>query len=332
MQISNNSIERIEGGIALVTGGAGFIGSHLVDTLIANGLNVRVLDNLSTGNLSKLINSKSSKNFQFVKKDLNDFESLSDSLIDVKTVFHLAANPEVKMGYDHPEISYKENIQNTFHLLEQIRKSDVETIVFSSTATVYGETELLPTPEDHGPLFPISPYGASKLACEALISSYCHNYGISGLIFRFANIVGSRSSHGVVWDFIKKLKKDEKKLEVLGDGKQSKSYLHVSDCINSFFFCLGPPTKQIEIFNVGNVDRTNVMIIAKIVCKNMNLADVKILTTGGDENGRGWKGDVKQMHLDITKLKKLGWTPTLSSSDSIERASKEILGEYKQNE
>lgn len=324
MKLSDDSIKPLDG-ITLVTGGAGFIGSHIVDTLISNELKVRVLDNLSTGNLTNLINSKSSKNFHFVKKDLSDFESLNDVLKNIKTVFHLAANPEVRTGYDHPEVSFKANVQNTFHLLEKIRRSGVETIAFASTAAVYGEPEILPTPEDHGSLFPISPYGATKLACEALISSYCHNYGINGLIFRFANIVGARSNHGVIWDFVNKLKKDQKKLEVLGDGKQSKSYLHVSDCVEGFFFCLSKMKKRTEIFNIGNEDKTDVLTIANIVYNCMGLKDVKISTTGGVDGGRGWKGDVKLMHLDISKLKKLGWSPKLSSNSAIELATKEIL-------
>jgi len=325
LQISNDSIKRLDG-ITLVTGGAGFIGSHIVDTLVSNELQVRVLDNFCTGNISNLKNSNS-KNFELAKKDLSDLESLPDAFTDVKTVFHLAANPEVRTGFDHPEISFKENLQNTFNLLEQIRKADVQTLVFSSTAAIYGEPLIIPTPEDYGPLFPISPYGASKLACESLISSYCHNYGINGLIFRFANIIGSRSNHGVIWDFINKLKSDKNKLEVLGDGTQSKSYLHVSDCIDGFFFCLSKMNKVTEIFNIGNEDMIDVLTIANVVCNSMNLKDVKIKTTGGVDGGRGWKGDVKLMQLDISKLKKLGWIPKISSNLAVKKATNELIHE-----
>jgi len=313
--------------MTLVTGGAGFIGSHLVDRLISNDTEVRVLDNLSNGKLSNLKNSQHNKNFHFEKKDLNDFASLKDSLQDVKLVFHMAGNPEVRIGYKNPEISFKENIQNTFHLLETIRKSNVETIAFGSTSTVYGEPTILPTPEDYGPLIPISPYGASKLACEAMISSYCNTYGINGIIFRLANIVGSRSNHGVIIDFINKLKENKKKLEVLGDGKQSKSFLHVGDCVDSFFVGLSHLKKGVEIFNVGNEDKIVVMDIAKIVCNSMSLKDVKITPNGGVDDGRGWIGDVKIMLLDSTRLKKLGWTPENSSAKAVELASKEILQE-----
>ena len=327
MELSPELVQKLQIGTVLVTGGAGFIGSHIVDRLVSCELDVRVLDNFSNGNLSNLKNSKDKKNFQLVKKNLEDFKALKKTLKDVKSVFHIAANPEVRTGFDHPEISFKENIQNTFHLLEAIRQNDINTIVFASSSTVYGEPEIIPTPESYGPLVPISPYGASKLACEAMISSYCHTYGINGLIFRFANIIGSRSNHGVIVDFIKKLKTNSQTLEVLGDGMQSKSYLHVNDCIDSFFFCLSKLYKRIEMFNIGNDGITDVLTIAKIVCNCMGLKNVEIKTTGGVDGGRGWKGDVKIMQLDITKLKKLGWMPKMSSNLAVEHATKELLQE-----
>lgn len=312
-------------GTVLVTGGAGFIGSHVVDRFMSTSAKVRVFDNLSAGNISNLSSHKENEKFHFINKNLNDSENLKESLKDVKIVFHMAADPEVRNGFEHPEISYRENIQNTFYLLEQIRKSSVENILFTSSSTVYGEPDTIPTPEDYGPLFPISPYGASKLACEALISSYCHTYGIKGQIFRLANIVGSRSKHGVIWDFINKLRIDNNKLAILGDGTQTKSYLHVSDCVDCFFFCLSAQKKQLEIFNVGNDDMIDVISIAKMVCDNMNLKNVDMATTGGVDNGRGWNGDIKKMHLDISKLKKLGWATKLSSSGAANLASQELI-------
>lgn len=325
MEFPEKEFKKSEIGVSLVTGGAGFIGSHIVDRLIENNIEVKILDNLSKGALSNLNKSKNKKNFQFVKNDLSDFDHLKMNLKDVNSVFHMAANSEVRSGFNHPEISYKENIENTFFLLEAIRKTNVQRILFASSSTVYGEPKIIPTPENYGPLIPISPYGASKLASEALISSYCHTYGINGLIFRFANIVGSRSNHGVIIDFINKLSQNSENLEILGDGKQSKSYLHVSDCVDSFFFCLDNATKKVEIFNVGNNDETNVITIGNIVCNSMDLPDVELKTTGGVEGGRGWIGDVKRMHLDITKLSKLGWAPKLNSEQAIELATKELL-------
>ena len=311
----------------LVTGGAGFMGSHLVDKLLANDLHVKVLDNLSSGTKLNLKNCLNKKNFQFFNKDLNNSSSLKDILSDVNLIFHLAANPEVRTGFNNPEISFRENIENTFHLLEAIRKSTIETIVFTSSSTIYGEAEIIPTPENYGPLYPISHYGASKLACEALISSYCHSYGINGLIFRLANIVGSRSSHGVIIDFIKKLQCDNKTLQILGDGTQSKSYLHVSDCIDAFLFCLSKIEKKMRIFNLGNYDQTDVITIAQKVIEKLSINNVKILTSNDVPDGRGWIGDVKFMNLDIKKLENLGWKPKLSSSSAVDMAITENIEE-----
>jgi len=312
-------------GASLVTGGAGFIGSHLVERLISIGAETKVVDNLSAGKLSNLSFCKENKKFSFEKIDLNDPNDLKKSLENVKTLFHFAADPEVRTGFDHPEKSFRENIQTTFNLLEQIRKSDVKRILFTSSSTVYGEPDVIPTPENYGPNIPISPYGASKLAAEALISSYCHTYGINALIFRLANIVGSKSTHGVIWDFINKLKTDQKRLEILGDGQQSKSYLHVTDCVESMLNCLTKVNNKIDIFNVGNVDEIDVMSIAKIVCNRMNLENVEFATSGGENDGRGWIGDVKKMNLDISKLIKTGWTPQLSSSKAVDLTVKELL-------
>jgi len=228
----------LELGKILITGGAGFIGSHLTEELIKNKNDVIVLDNLSSGLESNLEICNKEKNFELIVDDLKNLEKDSSILKDVKTVFHIAAYPEVRTGYETPELAYTENIKNTYLLLENIRKYEVERFVFASSSVVYGEPEILPTPEDYGPLLPISVYGGSKLACEGLVSSYCHTYDIKGIIIRFANVIGTRSRHGVIWDFIKKLEKNQKQLEILGDGKQVKSYIHVDDCINSILFCV----------------------------------------------------------------------------------------------
>lgn len=311
--------------VTLVTGGAGFIGSHIVDRLVSGDVEVKVLDNLSTGDIMNLSSHIDDNRLCFFKGDLSNLDGMKEVFEDVKIIFHMAAYPEVRTGLDNPEIPYNENIRNTFYLLERTRKSDVGTLVFASTSTVYGEPAQIPTPEDYGPLMPISAYGASKLACEAMVSSYCHTYGINGQIFRLANVIGSRSRHGVIWDFIQKLKMNDKKLEILGDGLQSKSYIHVSDCIECFFFCLSKSSSRTEIFNVGNHDKSNVVTLARIVCDMMDLVGVELVTTGGVDKGRGWVGDVKNMQLDIAKLRTLGWEPRLSSANAIKMASKEML-------
>lgn len=318
-------------GPILVTGGAGFIGSHLVDRLISDGEFVRVLDNLSSGKISNLSNSINHKHHSFFKGDLGNVEFIKECLLDMKAVFHLAADPEVRSGSEFPERSFEQNIKNTFNLLEQIRKSNVDSIFFTSSSTVYGEPNVIPTPESYAPLLPISPYGASKLACEALISSYCYTYGIKGIIFRLANIIGRRSGHGVIFDFINKLKQNDQLLEILGNGKQSKSYLHVSDCIDCFLFCIEKQSQQADIFNVGNEDRIDVISIANIVSKSMHLKNVHFSLDGGIDDGRGWVGDVRKMQLDIINLKNQGWKPKFSTKQAVEISAKEQYGELCDN-
>lgn len=311
----------------IVTGGAGFIGSHVVDALIEKDIAVKVFDDLSSGTISNLSKNIENKKFHFTKINLNNSELLNEITEDVKMVFHLAADPEVRTGFESPQVTYDKNILSTFNLLEGIRKKNVEQIFFTSSSVVYGEPETIPTSEEYGPLLPISHYGSSKLACEALISSYCHNYGIQSIIFRLANVIGQRSRHGVIWDFINKLQNNESELEVLGDGKQSKSYLHVTDCVEGFFHGIANIKKKVDVFNLGTSDRIDVLSIAKIVCDAMGLKNVKIKLSGGVENGRGWIGDVKKMHLDTSKMQKTGWIPKFSSSEAVKIAVKELVKE-----
>ena len=316
-------------GKILVTGGAGFIGSHLTEELIKNKNYVIVLDNLSSGLKSNLESCKNKKNFKLIIEDLGNIGKKSTILKDVKTVFHIAAYPEVRTGYENPQISYCENIRNTYLLLENVRKHKVKRFVFASSSVVYGEPKTLPTPENYGPLLPISVYGGSKLACEGLVSSYCHTYNIKGIIVRFANVIGARSKHGVIWDFLKKLEKNEKKLEILGNGRQIKSYIHVDDCIDAILFCIKNSKNQVEVFNIGNKDQIDVSSIGSIICKSLNLKNVKISTKGGTKDGRGWIGDIRNMQLDISKLSNLGWNPKLSSKLSVEKATNEMINENK---
>ena len=308
----------------LVTGGAGFIGSNLVDKLLLEGANVTVLDNLVSGNLSNL---KDHKNLKFQKMDLREIRTLPDIIKNFKIVFHVAAYPEVRTGFDSPQLAYTENIENTFFLLEAIRKSNVEKLVFTSSSVVYGEPDIIPTPETYGPLLPISNYGGSKLACEALISSYCHTYGFKGTILRFANVIGSRSRHGVIWDFINKILKNKTSLEVLGNGKQNKSYIHVKDCIDAMLFCTQNKQNLVDIFNIGNDDTVDVITIAKIVCATMNFDESKIILSGGTSDGRGWIGDIMKMNLDTSKLKKLGWNTNHSSLNAVKITCNELFQE-----
>lgn len=305
----------------LVTGGMGFIGRSLVEKLISEGKETHVLDKNPNKNL--LNGWKKNKKFKFYKIDLLDTKSLG-KLPRYDVIYHLAANPEVRLDKAKPIDHFKQNIVGTFNLLEKIKNSKPKTLVFISTSTVYGEAKKIPTPEDYS-LEPISIYGASKLACEALVNSYANTFGFKAVIFRLANIVGPESTHGIIFDFIKKLRNNPLSLEVLGDGKQNKSYLYIDDCISAIQFGIKKSKKKVEVFNVGSADRVHVKNIAKLVIDGMNLKKTKISYTGGIDGGKGWKGDVKNMRLDIKKLSSIGWNPRYSSSDSVKLTIKSTL-------
>ena len=312
----------------LVTGGAGFIGSHLVDELMRRGCRVVVFDNLSSGSVENISRWLGHRGFTFIQGDLLDVGETYRAVGDADVVFHLAANPEVRVGSVSPEVHYRQNVEATFNLLEAVRRSrSVETFVFTSSSTVYGEPRRIPTPENYSPLEPISVYGASKLACEALITSYAHTYGFRAVIYRLANIVGPRSRHGVIYDFIRKLRSNPRELEILGDGTQTKSYLYVSDCVEAMLLGLEKADGQVEVFNVGSEDQLNVKKIAEIVVREMGLENVNFRLTGGVDGGRGWKGDVKNMLLDVGKLKSLGWKPRYNSEESVRLAAKSLISE-----
>jgi UDP-glucose 4-epimerase len=247
----------------------------------------------------------------------------------VEVVFHLAANPEVRVGEVDPSVHFRENLLVTFNVLEAMGKSSAaKLIVFFSSSTVYGEPAVFPTCEDYGPLLPISVYGASKLGCEALICAYCYTFGVRGLVFRLANIVGGRSSHGVIIDFVRKLRENPRELEILGDGSQSKSYLHVKDCVDAVFHALKhflDKKGALEVYNVGSLDKVDVKRIAEIVSEEMGLQNVEFKLTGGVDGGRGWKGDVKTMLLSADKLSNLGWKPSLNSEEAVRLSCRELL-------
>jgi UDP-glucose 4-epimerase len=315
----------------LVTGGAGFIGSHLVDRLMVDGKKVTVFDNLSNGSLKNLKRWLGNARFRFIKGDLKNPNDVEKAVEGIELVFHLAANPEVRVGETDPSIHFQENLVATFNLLEAMRKcASAKTFVFASTSTVYGEAEVIPTPEDYGPSIPISTYGASKLGCEALASSYAHTFGLHTLILRVANVVGSRATHGVIIDFIKKLEANPRKLEILGDGTQKKSYLHTEDCINAILHITHQfleEKKKVDAYNIGSVDQIEIKRIAEIVAEQMSLRDVEFIFTGGVDGGRGWLGDVKIMHLSIDKLMKTGWKPKYNSEQAVRLAVQVILKE-----
>jgi len=315
--------------LILITGGAGFIGGHLVDALMTEGAVIRVIDNLSSGSLDNVKRWLGKVSFKFIKGDLLDKDDLKRATEECEVVFHLAANPEVRVGSIKPEIHFEQNILSTYYLLEALRRfGNADLFVFTSSSTVYGDASVIPTPEDYGPLKPISIYGASKLASEALISSYACTYGFKAIICRLANIVGPRSRHGVIYDFIKKLKSNPKELEILGDGTQRKSYLYIDDCVSAMLKILEKSKGKVEIFNIGSEDWVDVKTIAQIVTEEMGLKDVSFRFTGGVDGGRGWIGDVKCMLLSIEKLKALGWKPRLNSAEAVKKTTRMLLSNF----
>jgi len=316
---------------ALVTGGAGFIGSHLVDRLMREGWSVVVIDNLAVGSLKNIRRWLDNTRFKFIQGDLKDAEVADDAVAGVEVVFHFAANPEVRVGETDPSVHFRENLVCSFNVLEAMRRSETaKTLVFASTSTVYGEASVLPTPESYGPLIPISTYGASKLGCEGLACSYAGTFGLRALILRFANVVGPRSGHGVIVDFIEKLRADPKWLEILGDGTQKKSYLWIDDCIEAVLGLtrrILESKERIEIFNVGSDDQVTVGGIGEVVVEELGLRDVEFVFTGGVDGGRGWRGDVKTMHLSIERLLETGWKPKHNSEQAIRLAARAIMKE-----
>jgi len=298
----------------LITGGAGFIGSNLANFFVSKGYDVTVFDNLSSGRIENLTPNLNRRNFNFIKGDIRDKEFTNSSMKGAEEIYHLAADPSVKDSATNPEVSFKINVDGMFNVLEAARKNDVKKITFTSTSTVYGEAEVLPTPEDY-PLIPISNYAASKVADEAYISSYASTYGIKGVVLRLANIFGPPSTHGVMFDFYKKLKANPKKLEILGNGKQCKSYLYISDCVDALFLASRKQKKIFDFFNVGSGQMEDVNYIAKAMCSFLKLKP-KFEYTGGT---RGWKGDVVKMLLDTRKIEKLGWRKKVSLKDGIEK-------------
>ena len=304
----------------LITGGAGFIGSNLVGKLVKSN-EVIVIDNLSGGKEEFI--EPFLDEIKFYKVDLLD--DITSYFSGVEEVWHLAADPSVK---DSSIYTFFRDLKITKNVLEACKKNKVKKILFTSSSTVYGDSELN-TPENCETK-PISFYGATKLACESLISSYCSLCKMRGFIFRLANIIGKNSTHGVIYDFIHKLLKNGEELEILGDGTQTKSYLFVDDCINGMLIAKNKAENPVNIFNLGSKDRINVKEIASVVVEEMISSGLlqkkpEFKFTGGVEGGRGWKGDVKEMLLDISKLEKLGFKPEYNSKEAVRKCVIEII-------
>ncbi|MBT9132987.1 MAG: UDP-glucose 4-epimerase [Firmicutes bacterium] len=305
----------------LVTGGAGFIGSHLVDRLVNMGV-VTVYDNLSLGKREFIEHHLGRDGFEFIQADLLELDTLKGVMKDHEVVFHMAANSEIKGSMGGTDLDLKEGTVATYNVLEAMRLNNIKKVVFASSSAVYGETPLEPIPEDYGPLQPISLYGASKLACEGLITAFCHLLDMQAWIFRFANVVGTRPTHGAVFDFINKLHHNPNELEMLGDGTQEKPYIHVEDCVDGILYGFQHSNDKVNVFNLGSFSSTSVSTIAQILVEEMGLANVKFKYTGGD---RGWPGDVPQVRFDTARMEKLGWKPKYTSDEAVRKAIRDIL-------
>ena len=317
---------KIRGSNIVVTGCAGFIGSHLTDALLGMGNHVVGVDNLSAGRREFMEDAEGYQDFRFVQADLLN-DDLGPVFRGADAVIHMAANPDVRSGAKDTLSHYRQNIEVTYRVLEAMKEAGVKDIMFPSTSTVYGEPTVIPTPEEYGPLVPISVYGATKLACEALICSYAHSFDMNGVIFRFANVVGTRSTHNVLHDFTNKLRADPKRLEILGsEPGTTKSYVHVEDCVRGMIIGAEYARNRVEMFNLGSNDRMSVKDIADTVSEVMGLRGVRYEWTGGVQGGRGWIGDVKNMLLSSDKLRSYGWEPTMNSSQAIKKAVREIVG------
>lgn len=307
---------------AFVSGGAGFIGSHLVDSLIENGHTVTVYDNLSSGDKQFIQHHLHQENFTFIKADLLDLKRVKKEIQGHDIVFHLAANPHVRLGEKQTDLDLNQGIVATYNILEAMRQSSIKKIVFSSSSVVYGETQESSLSETYGPTLPISLYGAGKLGAEGLISAFCGTFDFQTWIYRFANVVGARGTHGVIVDFIEKLKKNPKELEILGDGKQCKPYLYVSDCVDGILFGFTHAQEKMNLFNLSCDTTTTVTRIAEMVAEEMKLKNVSFKYTGGI---RGWKGDVPRFQLDAQKINTLGWKATLTSDEAVRKAVEDVL-------
>ena len=307
---------------SLVTGGAGFIGSHLIDRLVARGDEVLVLDNLSSGKEEFL--SHHSSSVCLVNVDITDFDSVVPHFAGIDIVYHLAANPDIRLGTQITDTDLKQGTLATYNIVESMRIHKVPTIMFASSSVVYGDNAPMPTPENHGPCMPISLYGASKSAGESLISSWVGTFGLQGYIFRFANIIGDRGTHGVIFDFIHKLKRNPSELEVLGDGRQEKSYMEVGDCVDAILFVIENTNEQMNLYNLGSNDTCSVRNIAAIVIRETGCVDATIEYTGGD---RGWAGDIPKAMLSINRLVKLGFGVNYDSEEAVAHTARVLISE-----
>lgn len=313
----------------LVTGGAGFIGSHLIDALLADGSvgEVRVLDNFSSGRHEHLAHHQDNPRLKVHAAELLDLEKIQAHFGGVNTVFHLAANPDARWGIDNTRLDLEQETIVTYNVLESMRRHRVPQIIFSSSGTVYGDVGTTVTHEGLGPCLPVSLYGAGKVASEGLISAFCGTFGIRSVIFRFGNIIGERTTHGAVFDFIRQLAKNASELKVLGNGYQAKPYVYVRDLVQGLMFgkriCAGLGASKFDVFNLAPAGATNVRFIAEELISQLGFAGQTKIQYG--ESAQGWPGDVPQSRMDSSKLAKAGYSLPRSSDEAVRFAIRCII-------
>ena len=324
MMLLPNHIKKV-----FITGGAGFIGSHVVDTLLGNGYQVTVFDNLSTGKKYWIEEHLDNDNFKFIQGDILNLDHLEKSVKGNNLVWHLAANTNIPKGFTHTSIDLENNVIGTYNVLESMRLNNIQPILFSSTGAIYGDLcKINSVTENVGPVLPVSLYGASKIGCESFISAYCSLFNLRAWIFRFGNVIGKHMERGVIYDFIKKLNKNPVELEILGDGKQEKNYFLVEECIDGMIYALKNAKlsneKPCDIFNLGTDSITKVTTIAQLIIDEMELENVNIYFTGGEV---GWKGDQPQVHILSNKMHELGWYTKNTSDEAVKIAIGRLLKE-----
>ena len=315
-----------------ISGGAGFIGSHITRRLLTleHTQSVVVYDNFTSGSRSHLVQIESNPMLRIIEGDIKNLDFLTRSMYGSDLVIHFAANPDIAKAISQPDIDFWEGTYLTQNILEAMRINSVKEILYTSGSGVYGESPDVAFQESYGPCFPISTYGASKMACEALISSYCYMFSMRGHAFRFANVVGPKQTHGVGYDFIRRLKSNPTDLRILGDGSQTKSYIYIDDVIDAMLLVhkksLAIKNQHFDVFNVATDDYISVTQIANIACRLAGLKpeSVNYQYTGGD---RGWKGDVPKVLFNVEKIKKLGWAAQRNSTQAMETAIKALFEE-----
>jgi len=312
-----------------IAGGAGFIGSHFADRFLASRQvhRVTVFDNFSSGREWHFEHhlARGEARLKIVRGDVNDLVTLTNAIRGHDLVIHLASNPDIARAAAEPSIDFHQGTVLTHNVVEAMRLAGVSRLIYASGSGIYGDTGDTLLAEDHGPLVPISTYGASKLAGEALIASYCAMFGLTACAFRFGNVVGARQTHGVGFDFLRRLRADPTRLRILGDGRQSKTYVHVSDVIDAVLTAFERVVNEFAVFNVGTGSAITVTEIAELAVESLGLRDKPVFEyTGGD---RGWKGDVPIVRLDTAKLRSLGWQPKLDSTEAIHYSLEELVAD-----